>query len=286
MHAIVRPTRGESAAGLLAAACLLAVACNGDGGSPTGPTPPSTGATSSVSVTYPEDHGTICTIYIGDQVQFQATVSSGAGTQATTNAAWQSDAPAVATVSSSGLVTGVSAGEATISAEVPASRRLCVDRPIRDSLHRWDAYADVRRGRVPPARQFGRDSGSPDVLGVTGRRPLVVADEKPDGLHDQAALPYVSNLARALVMAFVERKTNTLFCRSRCAFSVRWGSKSPHRRPQSRFAFDLPAFIVRRRLDRQPGTRGWEELRRNRRRPSGCPATADRDHSHERTAPS
>ena len=59
-----------------------------------------------VSVTYPEDHGTI---HIGDQVQFQATVSSGAGTQAAAKAAWQSDAPAVATVSSSGLVTGVSA---------------------------------------------------------------------------------------------------------------------------------------------------------------------------------
>ena len=85
------------------------------------PPAPSPGTTSSVSVTYPADHGTI---YIGDQVQFQATdSSSGSGTQAATNAVWESNAPAVATVSSSGLVTAVSAGEATISAEVPAGGR-------------------------------------------------------------------------------------------------------------------------------------------------------------------
>ena len=56
---------GGSARGLLAAACLLAVACNGDSGGPTGP---SLGTTSSVSVRYPADHGTV---YIGAQVQFR-----------------------------------------------------------------------------------------------------------------------------------------------------------------------------------------------------------------------
>ena len=59
----------DSAFGLLAATCLLAFACGGDGRSPTAPSP---GTASSVSVTYPEDHGTI---YIGDEVQFQATSS-------------------------------------------------------------------------------------------------------------------------------------------------------------------------------------------------------------------
>ena len=75
--------------------CLLAMACGGDGGrsdrSIAGH------GMSSVSVAYPEDHGTI---YIGDEVQFQAmTSSSGSGTQAATNATWESDAPAVVTVS-------------------------------------------------------------------------------------------------------------------------------------------------------------------------------------------
>ena len=95
MHVTVRPTNRDPARGLLAAACLLAVACTGDGGGPAGPSPVSPGTTSSVSVTHPADHGTI---YIGDQVQFQATVSSSGGaTQAATSAVWASDAPAVAT---------------------------------------------------------------------------------------------------------------------------------------------------------------------------------------------
>ena len=97
---------GNSARALLTAACLLTVACNGDNG---GPASPSLDTTSNVSVAYPEDHGTI---YIGDGVQFRATLSSSAGgTQAASNAAWESDAPTVASVSPSGLVTAVSAGE-------------------------------------------------------------------------------------------------------------------------------------------------------------------------------
>ena len=113
MHVICPPNHPGPARGLLAAACLLPVACNGNGGGPTGPTPTSPGATSSVSVTYPADHGTI---YVGDQVQFEVSVSSsGGGTQAAAGAVWTSNAPAVAMVSPSGLVTAVSAGEATIS---------------------------------------------------------------------------------------------------------------------------------------------------------------------------
>ena len=99
MHVIVRRTTRGPAAGCSQRCCLLAVACSGDSGGPTGPTPPSPGATSSVSVTYPADHGTI---YIGDQLQFEATVSSsGGGTQAATSAglgvgcAWCCDGVAV-----------------------------------------------------------------------------------------------------------------------------------------------------------------------------------------------
>ena len=78
------------------------------------------------------DHGTV---YIGDRVQFQATVSSsGNGTQAATNAVWASDAPAVATVSPWGLVTAVSAGGATISAAVPsAGAARCASESYRSS---------------------------------------------------------------------------------------------------------------------------------------------------------
>ena len=151
----------NGARGLLAAACLLAVACNGDSGGPTAPSP---GTTSSVSVTYPADHGTI---YIGDRVQFQATVSSsGSGTQAAANAAWAADAPTVATVSPSGLVTAVSAGEATISAEVPAGGRGSLRIRVFPQFHgHWEGDLNVTRIAVPPDwQELGEEDcdGLPD----------------------------------------------------------------------------------------------------------------------------
>ena len=115
---------GEDIEGVVAAAMRVA----GPGvkvlelakrGAPAGAGP--RGTTSSVSVTYPADQGTI---YIGDRMQLEATVSSSGGApQAATGAVWASDAPAVATVSPSDLVTAVSAGEATISAETSAGAR-------------------------------------------------------------------------------------------------------------------------------------------------------------------
>ena len=164
MLVIVRRTTRDPVRGLLPTACLLAVACSGDSGGPTGPTPPSPGATSSVSVTYPADHGTI---YIGDQVQFEATVSSsGGGTQAATGAVWASDAPGVATVSPSGLVTGVSAGEATISAQGPAGERGSLRIRVFPRFHgRWEGDLNVTRIIVPPDwRELGEEDcdGLPD----------------------------------------------------------------------------------------------------------------------------
>ena len=89
----------------------LLVACGGDGGSPSGPS-----TTPSVSVTFPAGG----TIFIGNAVQFaaQETLSNGTTRDATNDATWGSDAPNVATVSSTGLVTAVAAGQATISADV------------------------------------------------------------------------------------------------------------------------------------------------------------------------
>ena len=161
MRLIVHPMNGGSLRVLLGAACLLAVACGGDSGVPTAPSP---GTASSISVTYPADHGTI---YIGDQVQFQATVSStGSGTQAATNATWESDAPAVATVSSSDLLTGVSAGEATISAQVPAGGRGSLRIRVFPEFHaHWEGDLNVTSITVPPDwRELGEEdcNGLPD----------------------------------------------------------------------------------------------------------------------------
>jgi hypothetical protein len=91
------------------------VGCGGEGN----PTAPSATATS-ISVTYP----VASTIFIGNQVQFEATVTVSDGTsRPAANATWNSDAPSVATVSPAGLVTAVAAGEATISADVDTDGR-------------------------------------------------------------------------------------------------------------------------------------------------------------------
>ena len=145
MPAIIHPMTRDSARALLAAAGVLAVACGGDSGGPSAPSP---ATTSRVSVTYPGDHDTI---YIGDEVQCQATTSSsGSGAQAATNATWESDAPGVATVSSSALVTGVSPGEATISADVPGGGARLATHPSLPGVP-WTLGGSPERDRNNPA---------------------------------------------------------------------------------------------------------------------------------------
>ena len=164
MQVIVGATLRTLARGLLAAACLPAAACSGDAGGPAAPSPTSPSTTSSVSVTYPAGHGTI---YIGDQVQFEATVSSsGGGALAATGAVWASDAPGVATVSPSGLVTAVSAGEATISVEAAAGARGSLRIRVFPRFHgHWEGDLNVTRISVPPDwRELGEEDcdGLPD----------------------------------------------------------------------------------------------------------------------------
>jgi len=88
--------------------CVSLFACGGSD-SPTAPT------TTAVTVVFPAGG----TIFIGDAVQFEARATLSDGTTRTaTNATWGSDNPQVATVSQTGLVTAIAAGEATIFADV------------------------------------------------------------------------------------------------------------------------------------------------------------------------
>lgn len=83
---------------------------NGGGGNPIAPAP----VVTSVAVTFP----TGGTIFIGSTSQFQARETLNDGTtRVSGTATWGSDTPGVATVSSSGLVAAVGAGEATIFAD-------------------------------------------------------------------------------------------------------------------------------------------------------------------------
>jgi len=90
-------------------ATVLVGAC--DGQNPNESTPLPTG----VNVDYPSGG----TIFIGNTVQFRAReILADGTTRAAAAATWGSDAPSVATVSSTGLVTALAAGEATIFADV------------------------------------------------------------------------------------------------------------------------------------------------------------------------
>lgn len=165
--------------GALAAAMLLPFGCGTHDG-PMAPTPTATG----VVVTWPSER----TLFIGDQVQFEANlVLSDGSTQAAENITWTSDATAVATVSASGLVTALAAGEASISAEVADGRggsvRIRVFSPVRRALggprgrHRLqrDRRCAVERAlrgvpRERPGRTSGRGRLRPDPVGRRHRR--------------------------------------------------------------------------------------------------------------------
>ena len=148
--------------GGLVAVLLLAAGCGGDG-SPTSPSAPR----ASLSVSYTAGSS----IFIGNQVQFEATVTLGDGTeQPAADATWSSDAPAVATVSPDGLVTAVAAGEATISAEAnPGGRgslRIRVYPEFGGSWTGWWRAVDCTATGSPLFVQLcALLNASPDVVG-------------------------------------------------------------------------------------------------------------------------
>lgn len=114
---------------------LLAVACGKDSPSPTTPSSPAAPSLAAVSVS--GYNGT--PINRRDQtVQLSASArySDGSTRDVTASAAWRSDNAAVATVSSSGLVTALGDGEATIVADYQGSGgnvRVRVELPRRAS---------------------------------------------------------------------------------------------------------------------------------------------------------
>ncbi len=105
-------------------------------------------------------------INIGGQVQLSATVVNNAGATVTPSVSWSSSAPAVATVSSSGLVSGVSEVQATITAtqgdqsgtatvsvndpNPPAEPSGLVARPLSDTSIEltWEDNSDNETGFV------------------------------------------------------------------------------------------------------------------------------------------
>jgi len=94
---------------LLAVTLVALAACNGGDGS----TSPATATVASVSLNV-----TSAQLGVGQTLQLTATPLTNTGTVTTGTATWSSSASGVAAVSPSGLVSGVSAGVATISAAI------------------------------------------------------------------------------------------------------------------------------------------------------------------------
>ena len=90
-----------------ALACsLLVLGCGGDG--PTEPT---------ITVATLTMNPSTVTLGVGQTVQLAATAKDASGTPVTTSIAWTSSDPAVASVNGSGMVSGLSVGNTTVSAE-------------------------------------------------------------------------------------------------------------------------------------------------------------------------
>lgn len=104
-------TRRASGGIALVLASLVAAACGGDS-SPGGTAPPTTPVVAQVVVT-PASRD----ILVGGSTTFDATPVTASGNPVTgVVVAWTSSNPAIATVNGTGMVVGVAAGEATISA--------------------------------------------------------------------------------------------------------------------------------------------------------------------------
>jgi len=141
-------------------ALVLLGAC-GDGSELPTPTPVGEPTVVSVNVSIPAGG----TLFIGAQVQFRATatLSNGTTEDRTSSATWGSDAPAVATVSSSGVVTAHAAGEATVFADVNPRGTLRI-RVFPDFAGTWSGTEVVTL-----CEESGVFVGllcDPDVLGV------------------------------------------------------------------------------------------------------------------------
>ncbi len=106
---------------VLVSLCLAVAACGSDSPAPVTPAAP-TPTTSAVQVRATGDASG--TLEAGQTRQLVATATQSTGTTSdvTQQATWQSSAPAVATVSATGLVTAVAQGDAEISATYQSVR--------------------------------------------------------------------------------------------------------------------------------------------------------------------
>lgn len=97
--------------GLVVAGMSILVACGGDGGGGTAPTPPSSATATGLTITGGAD-----TLLIGESTTFSTTATFSDGTSRSVASTWSSDNAAVVAVDGSGRATAQGAGMATLTA--------------------------------------------------------------------------------------------------------------------------------------------------------------------------
>lgn len=174
------PQRPLSARLLRLFACAFLAACGGGGGDPTAPPPTPPAAVAAIRITPASP-----SLVTGATVQLTATPLDAAGTTLTgRTVSWNSEMSSIATVSASGLVTGVSPGSARIQATsggvtgdvtvtvtpVPVANVLIT--PSAPSVESGDtlrlaAAARDAQGNALPGRTIQWTSLSPAVASVS-----------------------------------------------------------------------------------------------------------------------
>ncbi len=217
-----------------AVSLLVVFAVCGGKKSPTSPTPNPSPTPSSVAVTSPN-----AAILVGQTEQMTAIVTLSDGTTRAGTGTWGSDTPSVATVSQSGLATGLAAGEATIyfdaTGDGRGSKRLRVDPKLVSLVGAVSALAG---GRLPGVSIRILDGPNAGAFMLTN----AVGDYRFDGLTPGSANVSASAAGyEEQVKAVSINGTNTL------NFILR--STTPWSRSGSGdMVFDMPTYISRVRI--------------------------------------
>lgn len=174
------PQRPLSARLLRLFACAFLAACGGGGGDPTAPPPTPPAAVAAIRITPASP-----SLVTGATVQLTATPLDAAGTTLTgRTVSWNSEMSSIATVSASGLVTGVSPGSARIQATsggvtgdvtvtvTPAPVASVLITPSAPSVESGDtlrlaAAARDAQGNALPGRTIQWTSLSPAIASVS-----------------------------------------------------------------------------------------------------------------------
>jgi hypothetical protein len=166
---------------------LTAAACSTSTSSPTQPSSTPTVKSLSVSVAG--------FVLIGTPVQATATAYRSDGTSTTTGITFSSDATAVATVSTSGLVAGVSAGSVTIRATLQGQTASQTVRVVPDFRGTWTGSISISACKVISGSAISCATGPSIIMGEMVS--LTIVSETDDAVTGTVANIQLSNSANS-----------------------------------------------------------------------------------------